>query len=202
MKLILASGSPRRKELMHFITDDFMIRTAHTDEMLPDGIAPKAASVYLAQQKAQAVAAQFPEDVVIGCDTTVLLDDQILGKPVDAEHASQMLHLLSGRTHQVVTGVALLWKGQVETFSESTAVTFYPLTDAEIAAYLATGEPFDKAGSYGIQGKGALFVEKIVGDYYNVVGLPIAALSRHLKPYANICLTGNQTHIIKGDVKA
>ncbi|MBQ8514445.1 MAG: septum formation inhibitor Maf [Ruminococcus sp.] len=181
MELILASGSPRRKELMHYITDDFIIRTSDADEVIPEGTAPHEASADLALQKAQAVAAQYPGALVIGCDTTVLLDGQILGKPLDADDARRMLKALSGRTHEVVTGVALIAGGKTRTFSEITRVTFYPLTEEEIDGYLATGEPFDKAGSYGIQGKGALFVQGLEGDYYNVVGLPIAALSRELK---------------------
>ncbi|MBQ8687644.1 MAG: septum formation inhibitor Maf [Ruminococcus sp.] len=181
MEWILASGSPRRKELMHYITDDFIIRTSDADETLPEGIAPYEASAHLAGLKAAAVAAEHADALVIGCDTTVILDGKILGKPLDAADAKHMLQTLSGRTHEVVTGVALICKGKMHTFSETTRVTFYPLTDAEIDAYLATGEPFDKAGSYGIQGKGALFVKGIEGDYYNVVGLPIAALSRKLK---------------------
>lgn len=181
MKLILASGSPRRKELMHYITDDFIVCTSDMEEIIPDTVQPHEASVYLAQQKAQAVAAHNTDACVIGCDTTVLLDGQILGKPVDAADAEEMLKKLSGRTHQVITGVAIICKELLCTFSETTYVTFYPLTEQEIEDYLATGEPFDKAGSYGIQGKGALFAEKIAGDYYNVVGLPIAALFRKLK---------------------
>lgn len=181
MKLILASGSPRRKELMHYITDDFIICTSNADETIPEGTAPHDASAYLALQKAQAVAVDYRDALVIGCDTTVLLDGQILGKPTDADDAKCMLQTLSGRTHEVVTGVALIFEGHTHTFSEITRVTFYPLTKQEIENYLATGEPFDKAGSYGIQGKGALFVQGIEGDYYNVVGLPIAALSRELK---------------------
>lgn len=181
MELILASGSPRRKELMHYITDNFMIRTSDADETLPQGIAPHEAAACLAERKAAAVAAAYTDALVIGCDTTVILDGKILGKPLDAADAKSMLQTLSGRTHEVVTGVALICEGAVRTFSETTRVTFYPLSDAEIDAYLATDEPFDKAGSYGIQGKGALFVQGIEGDYYNVVGLPIAALSRQLK---------------------
>lgn len=181
MKIVLASGSPRRRELMNYITEDFSVCTSNADENLPGGIDPFEAAEYLAVQKARAVAAEHPDDIVIGCDTIVIVDGRILGKPASEDDARNMLRTLSGRTHDVVTGCAVVYGGETQFFSEKTGVSFYDLSEEEIEEYLATGEPFDKAGGYGIQGRGALFVSGINGDYYNVVGLPIAALSRKLK---------------------
>ncbi|MGN0629738.1 MAG: Maf family protein, partial [Ruminococcus sp.] len=151
------------------------------DETLPDSIAHYEAAQYLSVKKAEAAAKKYPDDIVIGCDTVVLIDGKILGKPSSDDDARNILLTLSGRTHEVVTGCTILCRGTAHTFSETTAVGFYELSDREIDDYIATGESSDKAGAYGIQGKGALFVRKINGDYYNVVGLPIAALSRKLK---------------------
>lgn len=181
MKTILASGSPRRRELMHYITDDFEVCISDADETLPDNILPYEAAQYLSAIKAESAAKQYPDDIVIGCDTVVLIDGKILGKPSSDDDAENILRTLSGRTHEVVTGCTIICGGTAHTFSETTAVEFYKLSDREIDDYIATGEPSDKAGAYGIQGKGALFVKGINGDYYNVVGLPIAALSRKLK---------------------
>lgn len=179
--LILASGSPRRKELIRLISREVKIFPADIDESIPDAIDPEQAPEYLAVQKALAVAKRFPDDTVIGCDTSVLIGGQILGKPKDAADAKRMLRLLSGATHQVITGCAILQGERIVRFSESTAVTFYELTDDEIEAYVGTGEPADKAGAYGIQEYGALLVKGIEGDYLNVVGLPVARLARELK---------------------
>lgn len=181
MKIVLASGSPRRRELMNYITEDFIVCTSNAEENLPYGIDPFKAAEYLAVQKASAAATERPDDIVIGCDTIVIVDGKILGKPSGEEDARNMLRTLSGRTHDVVTGCAVACGGEIQSFSEKTGVSFYALSEEEIEEYLATGEPFDKAGGYGIQGKGALFVSGIKGDYYNVVGLPIAALSRKLR---------------------
>lgn len=179
--IFLASGSPRRRELMHLITDDFNVVSSHADETLPDGIDPYEAPKYLSAIKAAAAAINFSDDIVIGCDTVVICDGKILGKPASHDDAKNMLRTLSGRTHEVVTGCTIIYRGVTHTFSEITEVEFYKLTEQEIDDYIVTGEPSDKAGSYGIQGKGALFVKGIKGDYYNVVGLPIALLSRKLK---------------------
>lgn len=181
MKIVLASGSPRRRELMNYITEDFIVCTSNAEENLPYGIDPFKAVEYLAVQKASAAATERPDDIVIGCDTIVIVDGKILGKPSGEEDARNMLRTLSGRTHDVVTGCAVGYGGEIHSFSEKTGVSFYALSEEEIEEYLATGESFDKAGGYGIQGKGALFVSGIKGDYYNVVGLPIAALSRKLR---------------------
>ena len=172
-EIVLASQSPRRQELLGFLFPRFTVRVSEADETLPEGIAPDEAVRTLALRKARAVAPEAPGALVIGADTVVAIDGLILGKPRDAADAAGMLRRLSGRTHQVYTGVALLGGGREECFHECTGVTFAPLTDGEIAWYLSTGEPFDKAGSYGIQGYGARFIERISGDYFTVMGLPL-----------------------------
>ncbi len=183
MGLILASASPRRQELLKRITEDFTVNPVDADETLPVGIPVEIAAVYLADVKAKAAAAEFPEDIVIGCDTIVVLEDEIMGKPHDRTHAKQMLQKLSGQTHRVMTGTALYCGKKSTVFTTETRVTFYELSDAEIERYLDTGEPFDKAGAYGIQGCGCLLVRSIEGDYNNVVGLPVAALARALAQF-------------------
>ncbi len=186
MNIILASASPRRQELLRLITDTFEVHPVDADETLPAGIPIDLAPSLLADIKAQAAAREFPDDLVIGCDTIVTLDDEIMGKPRDREDAFRMLRRLSGETHTVMTGTALYLNGKSTVFTVETRVTFYTLTDDEINAYLDTGEPFDKAGAYGIQGKGSLLVERIEGDYFNVVGLPVAALSRAMKNFQRV----------------
>ncbi len=183
MKLVLASASPRRQELLKRITEDFTVHPVDADETLPEGMPVEIAASYLADVKAQAAAKLFPEDLVIGCDTIVTMDDEIMGKPKDREDAFRMLRQLSGETHTVMTGVSLHCQGKSTVFTSETRVTFYPLSDEEIERYLDTGEPFDKAGAYGIQGQGSLLVRGIEGDYFNVVGLPVAALSRALEQF-------------------
>ena len=178
--IILASQSPRRQELLAVITPDFEVVVSDVDEILPEGMTPEEAPVYLASIKADAVARSYPDRTVIGADTVVLLDGKLLGKPVDRQDAENMLHALSGRVHTVITGCCIISGGRRFSFAETTRVEFCPLTDREIDEYIATGEPFDKAGAYGIQGKGAVLVKGIVGDYYNVMGLPVAALKREL----------------------
>lgn len=186
MSLILASGSPRRKELLGLITNHFVVHPVDADETLPAGMPVEMAAAYLADLKAKTAAAIFPEDIIIGCDTVVLLGDEIMGKPKDRADAHRMLRALSGETHSVLTGVSLYHGTQTTVFTTETLVTFYPLSDAEIESYLDTGEPFDKAGAYGIQGKGSLLVQGIEGDYFNVVGLPVAGLSRALKQFETL----------------
>ena len=183
MNLILASGSPRRQELLRLITEDFTVSPVDADETLPEGMPVEMAAAYLADLKASTAAKIFPESLIIGCDTVVLLGDEIMGKPKDREDAHRMLRALSGQTHSVLTGSSLYYGKQTTVFTTETLVTFYPLSDAEIEAYLDTGEPFDKAGAYGIQGKGSLLVKEIEGDYFNVVGLPVAGLSSKLKQF-------------------
>ncbi|MCR5718743.1 MAG: Maf family protein [Oscillospiraceae bacterium] len=186
MSLILASGSPRRQELLKRITEDFTVSPVDADETLPDGIPTDMAAAYLADLKAAAAAKLFPDDTVLGCDTIVILNDEIMGKPKDRDDAHRMLRALSGESHSVLTGCSLYHGKQTTVFTTETLVTFYPLSDAEIEAYLDTGEPFDKAGAYGIQGKGSLLVREIEGDYFNVVGLPVAALSRQLRQFESL----------------
>ena len=179
--IILASQSPRRQELIRSITSDVRVIVSKVQEILPDGIAPEAVAEYLAGIKAEAVAADHPDDVVIGADTVVILDGEVLTKPCGAEDAARMLRALSGKTHSVITGCAILKAGRRVSFSEITRVEFYPLSEREITEYIATGEPFDKAGAYGIQGRGCVLVKRIEGDFFNVVGLPVARLKRELE---------------------
>ena len=180
MKLILASASPRRKELMRYITEDFSVRVSHADETVEEGLPPEETVKLLAARKANAVFLENAEEVIVASDTIVVIDGVVLGKPENAEDAARMLRTLSGRTHTVFTGVCVKTTDTERVFAEQTAVSFYPLTEEEIAAYVAGGEPMDKAGAYGIQGKGSLLVREIHGDFYNVMGLPVAALSRVL----------------------
>ena len=179
--VILASASPRRKELLGLITEEFKIIPSGVEEAVPDGIPPEEQPEFLARLKAEDIAKKYPQDIVIGADTSVIIDDCVLGKPGGSKQAKDMLKMLSGRTHKVVTGCAVIKNGECRSFSSVTEVEFYPLTDKEIEDYIATGECFDKAGAYAIQGKGGLLVKAIRGDWYNVVGLPVAQLVRVLK---------------------
>lgn len=176
--IILASASPRRRQLLALLGIDFAVVPSRVDEPLPERASdPERLAIALAEAKARAIAPDRPGGLVIGADTLVLVGDLVLGKPEDAAAATAMLRLLSGREHHVVTGVAVVdtrsqpWS--VTTAAERTAVTFRPLSEAEIAAYVATGEPMDKAGAYAIQGRGAILCTRICGDYTNVVGLPL-----------------------------
>lgn len=178
--VVLASNSPRRKELLRLIFPSFEIEPADIDESRAENVALDQMPVYLALQKAEQIRRKHPDELVIGCDTGVFIDNIMLGKPGSDKSAFEMLKLLSGRTHRVITGCAVLQGERSVTFSQMTEVTFYPLTDGEISRYIETGEPNDKAGAYGIQGRGALLVREIRGDYYNVVGLPVALLKRKL----------------------
>ncbi|MCI8497644.1 MAG: septum formation inhibitor Maf [Clostridiales bacterium] len=179
--IILGSASPRRKELFSRITPQFEVFPADCDETVQEGMKPDEAVRLLACRKAQAVAERFPQAAVVGADTIVVLDGRILGKPDGREEAARMLRTLSGRRHQVLTGVSVICEGKQQSFVEQTQVEFYELSDEEIEGYLCTGEPMDKAGAYGIQGFGALLVREISGDYYNVVGLPLAHTARLLQ---------------------
>ena len=180
-KIILASASPRRKELLSVITEDFLILPSDAEEIIPGDISADETAEYLAKIKAQAVAADHPQDVVIGADTCVVVGNEILGKPVDSNDAKRMLNLLSGKTHKVITGCAIISDGKTLSFSSKTEVEFYPLSETQIEEYINSLEPYDKAGSYAIQGKASLFVKGIKGDYFNVVGLPVAELNLKLK---------------------
>ena len=181
--IILASVSPRRRELMGLIAKDFKCVRPECNENLPAGISPRDAVCNLAQRKAASVAVN-DEDIVIGADTVVAAGGKILGKPADKAEAADMLRILSGTEHEVYTGVAILGKNINEVFFCKTEVRFKKLTEEEIMSYVATGEPMDKAGAYGIQGSGALFISGISGDYYNVMGLPVCMLNEKIKFYS------------------
>ncbi len=174
--LILASSSPRRQELLRLITPDYTVQAADFDERAASAPTPRALVEKLAVGKAQAVAASHPGDVVIGCDTVVDLDGTVLGKPTGPAEAKAMLRALSDRWHYAHTGVCVLQNGKAHSFVETTKVFFATLTDSEIDAYLATGEAYDKAGAYGIQGAAAKFVTRIEGCFFNVMGLPVSRL--------------------------
>ncbi len=178
MEIILASASPRRRELMSTAGFDFTVEVSDVDESVPDGTPPQEAALITARRKTAAVAKKHPDCIVVGADTIVVLDNEIMGKPADRADAKKMITSLSGRTHTVITGVCVMCGGMEISFAESTGVEFYALTEKEIDAYVATGECDDKAGAYGIQGKGCVLVRGINGDYFNVVGLPIARTSR------------------------
>ncbi|MDY5934012.1 MAG: Maf family protein [Oscillospiraceae bacterium] len=179
--IILASASPRRSELMTLAGFRFDVICADIDEIVPEKALPQEVVMSLALQKAQAVAKDHRKSAVVGSDTVVALDGKILGKPHSESEAAEMLRSLSGRSHKVYTGVAIVCGEKVTSFFEETEVEFYPLTDQEILDYVATGEPMDKAGAYGIQGRGAVLVKRINGDYFNVMGLPISKVYRELK---------------------
>ena len=179
-KFILASASPRRKELLETAGYQFDIIPSCCEEIVPAGLTPKDTVEGLAYQKALDVYADHPDSVVLGADTVVCFDGKILGKPESEEDAVRMLTMLSGQTHEVRTGIALLGKGIEFVSSEAAMVTFFQLSEEQIRNYVATGEPMDKAGAYGIQGKGAVLVRSVLGDYFNVVGLPIATVARAL----------------------
>lgn len=181
-RVVLASGSPRRRELLEQMGIlDFEVLPAKGEETAPAGLSPEELVKHLALQKAREVFALRGGATVIGADTVVALEGRILGKPKDAADAAEMLAALSGRSHEVYTGVAVLSGERILTHAERTEVEFRALSAEEIAAYVATGEPLDKAGGYGIQGKACVFIRGIRGDYYNVVGLPVCALHELLK---------------------
>ena len=190
--IVLASGSPRRQELLQRIgITDFDIRVPETDEHYPAGLSPAQIVEYISREKADAAAKLCtPEEIVITADTMVFLDEARLGKPADEADALRMLTSLQGRHHTVCTGITVRQGGRSLTESESTEVYFRPATEAELRGYIATGEPMDKAGAYGIQGMGALLVEKINGDFFNVMGLPVLRLSRMLSRFGVSFLDG------------
>ena len=179
MKLVLASKSPRRSEILKNAGIDFTVRVADADETIPEGTKPQDAVVFLAARKALAVE-RADDETVLGADTVVVLEDKILGKPKDREDAYNMIKSLSGRVHSVFTGVCAVGDGISLTFAEETKVEFYPLTDDEINEYLDTDEPYDKAGAYGIQGIASKFIRGIEGDYFNVVGLPVSSVYKKI----------------------
>ena len=189
-KIVLASGSPRRRELLTRMgIADFDVRVPETEETYPPNLTPRETVEYISREKARAAAALCrPDEIVITADTMVFLDGARLGKPRDETHALEMLTALQGRRHTVCTGVTVCRGDYADTQSEETEVFFRPATEQELRAYIRTGEPMDKAGAYGIQGRGALLVEKIHGDFFNVMGLPVLRLSRMLLPLGVHCL--------------
>lgn len=183
MNLILASASPRRQELLKVFGCPFTVRAADIDETMDPDKAPFDEVARVSRQKAQAIAAG-QDDVIIAADTIVVCCGKVLGKPRDAEDARRMLSLLSGRDHQVMTGCTVVRGSRAVTFTEVTDLHFRPLLPQEIRRYILTGEPMDKAGAYGIQGGAALFCQRMEGDYYNVMGLPLCRLGQVLRDMA------------------
>lgn len=184
--LVLASASPRRQELLRSAGIAFTIQPADIPEEPLVGETPRIFAERLAREKAMAVLDRRPKDFVLGADTIVIVDQQIFGKPRDSDDAIRMLKMLSGRSHEVVTGVCLAGSAQgrrVDVRSETTMVTMTELTDDEIRSYVATGEPMDKAGAYAIQGKASRWISRIEGDYFNVVGLPVSLVFRMLREH-------------------
>jgi len=192
ISVVLASGSPRRRELLTQIGLPFSVVPSAADETIPEGMSPHLAVQTLSLLKAADVAGKLTEDaLVIAADTVVVLKDEILTKPKDAQDAKKMLESLSGKQHSVLTGLTVLRRrdGKSVSVTEETFVYFKTLSEREIESYVATKEPLDKAGAYGIQGLGGLFIEKIEGDYYNVVGLPLCRLGKILQEEFEIELT-------------
>ena len=183
MNLILGSQSPRRRELLGLLRRPFIVRVADIDETMDPQRSPAEEVARVSRLKAEAIARE-PEDVVIAADTIVVCDGQVLGKPRDEADAYRMLHLLSGRAHQVMTGLTVLRGDRAVTCTEVTDIHFRPLSDREIYSYIRTKEPMDKAGAYGIQGGAALFAQRLEGDYFNVVGLPLCRLGEILRQLA------------------
>lgn len=181
METILASASPRRRELLRYIWPDYTVLPADIDETPPAGTAPEDVGEVTACRKAAHMAAMRPDALIVAADTVVLAGDEVLGKPADEADAARMLRLLSGTEHRVYTGVCVRLGALERRFTQCTRVWLYPLSPCEMEEYLATGEGADKAGAYGIQGCGCALVERIDGDYYNVMGLPLARLKREMK---------------------
>ncbi len=182
-KIVLASASPRRQELLERIgITDFTVRIPDADESYDETLAPRQIVEHISRAKSAALMSG-EEEIVITADTMVFLDDKRLGKPKDEPHALRMLTALQGRRHTVCTGVTVRQGGHILTCSAETAVFFRPATEAELLAYIRTGEPMDKAGAYGVQGQGALLVERIEGDFFNVMGLPVLLLGQMLREF-------------------
>lgn len=183
MDVILASASPRRKKLLANLYSEFRVIPSDIRELVPRGMQADRCPEYLAHMKAEYIAKGYPKALVIGCDTSVIIEGKLLNKPRTTADARTMMHLLSGKVHQVITGCCLYYMGHCTCFSEVTQVEFYPLTEEEIEEYINTSEPYDKAGGYGVQNKAAFFIKGIRGDYYNVVGLPMARLKREIDAF-------------------
>lgn len=181
--LILASKSPRRIELLKLAGFTYEVIPAVSEEKTNPDLTPCETVMRLAYQKATEISLKHPDDTVIGADTIVVYDGEIMGKPIDVDDAFRMLKKLSGNVHSVYTGVCIRNGNREHTFYEETKVEFYSLSDEEITGYIKTGEPMDKAGAYGIQEKGSLLVKRIDGDYFNVVGLPLSRFVREYKAF-------------------
>lgn len=179
--LVLASSSPRRKELLENLQLTFDVSSSNVDETFDPKLKPNEVVMELASRKANAIAKQYPQSFVIGSDTVVVSNGRILGKPANRTEALSMLKELSGKTHSVFTGVAIVSPLETVNFYEKTDVTFWELTETEMNLYVDSGESFDKAGGYGIQGFGSMLVKKIAGDYFAVVGLPVSRTLRELQ---------------------
>ncbi len=188
MRLILASQSPRRRELLALMGLTFDIVVSEVEETVPENIGPGELVEQLALDKAQAVRELHSEACVVGADTIVYIDGDIMGKPSDDADAARILNRLQGRTHTVYTGVAVLTPGRTDVRHDATRVTFAPMSEEEIAWYVGTGEPRDKAGAYGIQGPGGMFVERVEGNYFTVIGMPLPLLYRMLQSAGAIVL--------------
>lgn len=178
MKLVLASASPRRREICDLLGWTYTVVPARTELPADPASPPEQAILQVARGKAEEVAAQYPDHTVLGADTAVVVDDEILGKPQDTAEAAAMLRRIAGRTHRVITAVWICGGGIDDGFSDVAEVTFYPMTEDEIAEYVATTEPMDKAGAYAVQGIGARYIRGINGDFYTVMGLPCGRLHR------------------------
>lgn len=185
-KVILASASPRRRELLSIIFPKFEVIPSNAEEIIPKNIRLIDAPEYLSKIKALDIAKAYPDALVIGADTSVIINNKILGKPKDKDEAYNMIKMLSGNEHFVITGCTVINGENTVSFSEKTSVFFNNLSEQEIIDYINTDEPYDKAGGYGIQGKGALLVKKIEGDYFNVVGLPVSRLNAEIKGMSGI----------------
>ncbi len=183
MSLILASGSPRRRELLSLYTTDFTVCASDFDENAVTADTPAHLVEQLARGKCLAVSAQHPGDVVIGCDTVVDVNGEVFGKPHSVEDAKRMLRALSGATHEVHTGVCISNGSHTESFVDSCRVSFFPLSEEEIDFYASTKEPYDKAGAYAVQGRAALWLDRIEGDYYTIMGLPLSRTVQLLKRF-------------------
>lgn len=198
-KIVLASGSPRRQELLRRMgISDFTIRVPQVEEYFPAGLTPQETVCYISREKSQAVDAA-EDEIVITADTMVFLDDRKLGKPADEREALEMLTALQGRRHTVCTGVTVRQGQRLLTRAQSTDVYFRPATERELRAYIAGGEPMDKAGAYGVQGRAGWFVESIEGDFYNVVGLPLEPLGELLaRAGFDVWENGRETALFSG----
>lgn len=184
-KIILASKSPRRKEILEMLEWNFEVDSKDTKEEFHTGLSLEENMQKIALEKAKAIEEKYTEELILACDTMVVVEEKILGKPKNREEAKKMLQLLSGKTSYVYSAVAFLDKQEKreESFVEKTKIHFYPLSEEEIETYIASGEADDKAGAYAIQGKAAIFIEKIEGDYWNVVGLPISRIYQKLREW-------------------